>query len=49
MNMNVKVGDFTGYGVVTLVAHWGFIAVTEDEKVTVKPNSDWAEWYEQGR
>lgn len=47
--MIIKKGDFTGYGVVTMVAHWGFIAVSKGGEVTVKPNSDWVKWYKQGR
>jgi hypothetical protein len=47
--MIIKKGDFTGYGVVTMVAHWGFIAVSKDGKVTVKTNPDWDDWYKQGR
>ena len=45
-----KVGDETCFGEVTMVAHWGFIAVNMDtEKVSVFANSDWSEWYNQGR
>lgn len=45
----MKVGDFTGYGVVTMVAHWGFIAISKCGEVTVKTNADWDDWYKQGR
>lgn len=46
----MKVGDKTLYGEVTLVAHWGYIAVNmETEKVSVETNFDWTEWYNQGR
>ncbi len=45
-----KVGDETCFGEVTMVAHWGFIAVNMDtEKVSVVANSDWLPWYMEGR
>jgi len=40
----MKVGDKTLYGVVTLVAHWGFIALTDDGIVNVETNLDWNDW-----
>ncbi len=45
-----KVGDETCFGEVTMVAHWGFIAVNMDtEKASVIANADWLDWYMQGR
>ena len=41
----MKVGDRTLYGVVTLVSHWGFIALTDDGIVNVETNDDWSNWY----
>ncbi len=49
-NREYKVGDDTCFGEVTMVAHWGFIAVNNDtEKATTIANPDWLEWYLQGR
>ena len=40
-----SVGDETCFGEVTMVAHWGFIAVNmETEKVSVIANPDWLDW-----
>ena len=49
-NREYKVGDETCFGEVTMVSHWGFIAVNmETEKVSVIANTEWLDWYMQGR
>ena len=45
-----SVGDDTCFGEVTMVADWGFIAVNmETERARVIANSDWLDWYLDGR
>ena len=45
----MKVGDRTLFGEVTLVAHWGFIALSDCGIVSVETNLDWTDWRKQGQ